>query len=132
MYQVEQNAAGPGKAIRRLPGRGVRPVDSPDEYVKAFADEVMSIQGPPLVRRNPWLPPFDVLFETRDEVVQFCKEHVARPIVRRDGSGRAALGHGRSIAVPRGAGTDTGRIFSLLTAASASPGSSEAGEGDGI
>jgi hypothetical protein len=48
--------------------------------------------------------------------------------VRQEGSGRAALGHGRSVATPRG----TGRIFSLLTAVAPWPGSSEVGEPDGI
>ncbi|SIO38361.1 Adenylate cyclase, class 3 [Singulisphaera sp. GP187] len=128
MYKVEQNAGSPGQAIRRFRGQEERPVDSQDESFMAFADEVRRTQEHPLVTRNPWLPPFDVLFETRDEVVQHCKEHVARPIVRQDRSGRAALGHGRSGATPRG----TGRIFSLLTAVLPRPGSSEVGESDGI
>src|SRR5262249_11414348 len=101
MYQVQQTASPPGKAIRRILGREERPVAAQDESVMAFADEVMKTQGRPLVTRNPWLPPFDILFETRDEVVQFCKKYVARPIVRRDDSGRAELGHGRSAETPR-------------------------------
>jgi class 3 adenylate cyclase len=128
MYKVEPNAGSPGQAIRRFLGREERPVDPQDESVMAFADEVMRTRGHPLVKRNPWLPPFDILFETGDEVVQYCKEHVARPIVRQEGPGRAALAHGRSAATPRG----TGRIFSLLTAVAPRPGSREVAETDGI
>jgi class 3 adenylate cyclase len=128
MYTVEQNASSPGTAIRRLVGREERPVDPQDESFMAFADEVMKQAGHPLVKRNPWLPPFDILFETRDEVVQFCKEHGARPIVRQEESGRAVLGHGRSAATPRGKGW----IFSLLTAISPLPGSHDVEERDGI
>jgi hypothetical protein len=128
MYKVEQNAGRTGQAIRRFLGQEERPVDSPDESVMAFADEVVRTQEHPFVKRNPWLPPFDILLETRDEVVQFCKEHGARPVVRQDGAARAALGHGRSVTTPRG----TGRIFSLLTAVSPWPGSSDVGVVDGI
>jgi class 3 adenylate cyclase len=128
MYMVDQNASSPDKAIRRFLGREERPVDPQDESVMALADLVMRTQGGPLVTRNPWLPPFDILFETREELIQFCKEHVARPIVRQEDSGRAVIGHGRSAATPRG----TGGIFSLLTAVSPRPGSSDVVERDGI
>jgi hypothetical protein len=80
------------------------------------------------VTRNPWLPPFDILFETRDEVVEFCKQYVARPVVRQDDSGRAVFGHGRSARAPQG----TVCIFSLLTAVSPRPGSHDVEERDGI
>jgi class 3 adenylate cyclase len=128
MYKVEQNAGSPGRAIQRFLGGEERAVDSHDESFAAFADEVMRSQGHPIVKGNPWLPPFDILFETRDELVQYCKEHGARPTMRPDGPGRAALEHGRSVASPRGAG----RIFSLLIAITPWPGSAEAGEPDGI
>jgi class 3 adenylate cyclase len=128
MYHADQNASSPGQAIRRFLGREERQVDPQDESVMAFADEVARTQGHRLVKRNPWLPPFEVLFETRDELVQFCKQHVARPIVRHDDSGRAVLGHGRSAATPGG----TGEIYSLLTAVSPRPGSHDADEPDGI
>jgi hypothetical protein len=128
MYRIEENASGPGKAVRRFLEREERPVDPQDESVMAFADEVMRTQGHPLVKRNPWLPPVDILFETREELVQFCKEYVARPVVRQEDSGRAVLGHGRSAATPRG----TGWIFSLLTAVSPRPGSHDVEERDGI
>jgi class 3 adenylate cyclase len=128
MYRVEPNAGTPRKALQRFVAGEERPVDSQDESVVTFADEVVRTQGHPLAKGNPWLPPFDILFETRDEVVQFCKDHMARLIVRQDGSGRAALGHGRSVASPPG----TGRIFSLLTAISPWPGSPAGDEIDGI
>ena len=67
MYKVEPNAGSPGQAIRRFLGREERPVDTQDESVEAFADEVMRTRGHPLAKRNPWLPPSDILFETRDE-----------------------------------------------------------------
>src|SRR6516165_10450129 len=126
MYKVELNAASPDQAVRRLLGREERPVDPQDESATAFAEEVMRTQGHRVVKRNPWLPPFDILFETRDEMVQFCKEHVARPVVHQEGSSRAVLGHGRSAATPQG----TGRIFSLLTAVSPWPGSHDVEERD--
>ena len=129
MYKVDPNAGSPEQAIRRFLGRDERPVDSQDATVMAIAEEVKRTGGHSAVMRNPWLPPFDILFETRDEVVQFCKEHVARPIVRLDGTGRAAFGHGRAVATPRG----TGRILSLLTAVAPWPGSGEVvGDPDGI
>jgi class 3 adenylate cyclase len=128
MYKVEQNADTPHKTLQRFVGGEVRPVDPQDESAATFADEVMRSQGNPRAKGNPWLPPFDVLFETRDEVVHYCKEHVARLIVRQDGSGRPELGHGRSAATPLG----TGRIFSLLIAYPPWPGSIAVDEIDGI
>jgi class 3 adenylate cyclase len=127
MYKAEQNASSPANAVRRFLGSEERPVDLQDESATAFADEVMRTHGDPRVKRNPWLPPFDILFEAKDELVQFCKEHVARPVVHQENDGRPGLGHGRSAATPRG----TGRIFSLLTAVSPRPGSHDVETLDG-
>ena len=118
MYTVERKADGLPQAIRRLVEGGERPVDGQDEYVEAFANVVIN-HDHLVARGNPWLPPIDVLFETRDEVVRFCKDHVARLVVRRDDPGRAAFDHGRSAQTPQG----TGRLFSLLTATAPWPGS---------
>jgi hypothetical protein len=79
-------------------------------------------------RGNPWLPPIDVLFETRDELVQFYKHHVVKLIVRREVSGRAVPGHGRSRRTPKG----NARIFSVLTAIAPWSDSTEAADSDGI
>jgi class 3 adenylate cyclase len=129
MYKVEPNAGDAEKAIRRFLGGEEHPVDPQDEYVLALADELVRTRGHPRAKtRNPWLPPFDILFESRDELLRFCKEHVARPVVRPDGSGRVALGHGRAVGTPRG----TKRIFRLLTAAPPWPGSAEVAQTDGI
>jgi class 3 adenylate cyclase len=127
MYTVKREVGGPPGTIRRLVDGEECPTDPQDEYVEAFASAVNN-QGHRAAKGNPWLPPIDVLFETRDELVRYCKDHVVKLIVRRKGTGRAALGHGRSAQAPQG----TGRIFNLLTAISPWPGSKAEGAVDGI
>jgi class 3 adenylate cyclase len=127
MYTIARNAGRLPGAIRRLVDGQERPVDPQAEYVEAFVGAAVN-PGEHAARDNPWLPPIDVLFESRDEFVQYCKEHVVKLIVRQEDRGRGILGHGRSVPTPQG----TGRIFNLLTAMAPLPGSTVAGLVDGI
>jgi class 3 adenylate cyclase len=129
MYDVKPNPGDLSRSIRRTLGRKEISVDPQDEYAAALGDEFARSGGRPHVKpRNPWLPPFDTLVESREELVQVCKEHLARPVVQSDGSGRMVLAHGRAIAAPGG----TRQIFSLKTAVALWLGSAELPQGDGI
>jgi class 3 adenylate cyclase len=127
MYTIERNAGSLPGPIRRLVDGGERPIDTQDEYVETFASAVIN-KGDLAAKGNPWLPTINVLFEARDELVRYCKDHVVKLIVRREDPGRDALGHASSAQAPQG----TGRIFSLLTAIAPWPGSAAAGVVDGI
>jgi hypothetical protein len=127
MYTIKRQATGSREAVVHIQDGQARPADPQDEYVQAFANAMV---GPDhlAARSNPWLPPVDVLFQTRDELVRYCKDHVVKLVVRRDAAGGATLGHAISAATPQG----TGRILNLQIAFAALPGSPEADRGDGI
>ena len=127
MYTVKRNVGSLPGSIQRLVDGEECPAGTQDEYVEAFASAVIN-QVQRAAKGNPWLPPIDVLFETRDELVRYCKDHVVKLVVRREDPGRAALGHERSAQTPQG----TCRIFNLLTAISPWPGSAAEGVVDGI
>ncbi len=127
MYTVDRKDGDLAGAIRRLVAGEEHPADLHAEYVQAFANAVSNL-GNRKVKGNPWLPPIHVLFETRDELVQYCKDHVVKLVVRREDSRRDAPGHGRSAETPQG----TGRIFNLPTAFAPWPGSVVEGVVDGI
>jgi class 3 adenylate cyclase len=123
MYAIERNAGGLPGTLRRLVDGEERPVDTQADYVETFASAVVGLADRAPIG-NPWLPPIDVLFEGKDELVRYCKDHVVKLVVRRDDAGRDALGHGRSAHGPQ----RTGRIFSLLIAIAPLPGSAASGE----
>jgi class 3 adenylate cyclase len=127
MYTIGRNAGRPPGTIRRLVGGAEREVDPQAEYVDAFLRAAAN-QELHSVRGNPWLPPTAILFETKDELVAYCKDRVVKLIARQEDPGPGALGHGRSAQTPQG----TGQIFNLLVAMAPWPGSAMEGLVDGI
>ncbi len=127
MYIAEDHRGSRPKTIRRVVEGLERPMEGGDPYASAFAGVVLN-QGDGVSRGNPWLPLIDVLFESRDEVVQFCKDHVAKLVVQHDAAGGARLDHGRAVQSDDGSAT----ILSLVAAVTPSRGSSSGDEVDGI